>query len=414
MEDQLIFQIEYPGESSPLYSNVHVANGWCFHTSEPIHSIKLYINGEFASEAILQYPRMDVAADFPDNRELSLLSGFQCYFDPSKLPKGKNVFEFHASTSYRQQQVVKVDIEKSIPAPLKITDVFVDVVGSCNLRCAMCPQGRIGRLVAPKKAVMSVDLFERVVSFLLVKGFIGEYINLYNWGDPLLHPQLDQILEICNEKKLKVIISTNLSVPSYRLKALENHNIELLIVSISGFSQEKYVKNHIGGDFALVKKNLEELANHRDKIKDIVVKYLVFNYNKEELDLAKGFCLDYRLDFGAYAGAIPSAESFFEYLENPDYRRLIGDYLSLEQIKLQPARFCPQETSITINPESGIEMCCVSWNHKHGMSVFDADIHDYLNNKVENDFCAKCLASGYSHYKHFGVIIPQLLQHRLN
>lgn len=412
MEKKFIFHIEYPGDSCSLFSNVHVASGWCFHTSEPISSITLFINDRYESEAILKYPRMDVASVYPDFNESSLFSGFQCYFDPSRLSAGNNTFEFNVQTKNHCQKITENVVKQSNPAPLKISDVFIDITGYCNLRCAMCPQGRAGKLVDRNKGTMSAELFNRVVTFLIERGYIDTYINLYNWGDPLLHPHLNQILSICNEKRLKVIISTNLSVPGNRISTLKHQDVDLLIVSISGFTQETYVRNHVGGDFDRVRKNLEDLANHRDKIKDLVVKYLVFNYNKDEIDLAKNFCESNGFKFGAYTGAIPSVETFFQYLDNPDYRRITQDFLADEQIRLQPAKFCPQQTSITINHQAGLETCCVSWNHGYGMSIFDADIREYLDNKVKNDFCAKCLSSGYSHYKHFGVISPQLLSER--
>jgi len=183
----------------------------------------------------------------------------------------------------------------------------------------------------------------------------------------------------------------------------------LLIVSISGFSEQTYARNHVGGDFKLVRRNLESLKNQGAAIKEIVVKYLVFNYNRDELELARSFCKEHGFQFGAYAGAIPCVESFFRYIDDCDYRRKVEEFLALEQINLQSARFCPEETTITLNHKAELEQCCVSWNSGYGLSVFDADIREYLDRKAENEFCGKCLSSGFSHYKHFGTMSPLML-----
>jgi len=409
MESELVFQLEYPTDGTPIYSNVHTATGWCFHTSDTIHAIRLFVNDELSSEAIMRYPRMDVASQYTQHWESSLFSGFRCHFDPRKLSEGRNRFEFQVIGGRSGKHTVRVDVHRDSTSNLMIGHVFVDVVGGCNLQCSMCPQGGLGKQDGRKEGIMSVDLFERVVSFLSAKGLIGEWINLYNWGDPLLHPQLDQIIGVCQEKGLRIIVSSNLSVPGQRLKPLVDHGVDLLIVSVSGMSQTTYGKNHKGGDFVQVRRNIERLAKYRDTIKEIVLKYLVFNHNRDDIELARDFCKEQGISFGAYAGAIPSPESFFEYLEDPRCREVIEEFVPAEQIRLQPARACPQETSITVNPQAELEMCCVSWKHGYGASIFDADMRDYLENRVKNDFCAKCLASGYSHYKHFGVISPDLL-----
>jgi hypothetical protein len=105
-------------------------------------------------------------------------------------------------------------------------------------------------------------------------------------------------------------VSTNLSFPETRVQALTEHPVELLLVSVSGFSQDTYGRNHVGGDFALIRRNLEGLRRSRGRLGTIVLKYLVFQYNKREIECARAYAEDAGFEFGAYLGAIPSAESF--------------------------------------------------------------------------------------------------------
>jgi MoaA/NifB/PqqE/SkfB family radical SAM enzyme len=258
---------------------------------------------------------------------------------------------------------------------------------------------------------MPVELFERVVSHLSERGFIGEYINLYNWGESLLHPRLGRILEICREKKLRPILSTNLSVPETLLEPLEDNEVELLLVSLSGFSKDTYGRNHIGGDFDLVQRNLENLAGLRSTAGKVVIKYLLFGYNAHEIESARSFAEEHGFGFGVYSGAIHCAESYFRLLEDEEYRRFAGRYLDIENIDLRPTRYCPQETTITIDHRAELERCCASWQQGLQVSVFDADIRDHLEHKTVNRFCARCLASGYSHYTHFGVMSPESIRY---
>jgi len=127
-EQRLLFNIDYPSEKSPLYSNINVASGWCFHTSEPIYAIRLFVNKDFESEGILKYPRLDVASKYPDHGESSLLCGFTCYFNFAKLSMGENLFDFHVYTKHSQERISKVVVKHGEPASQKVNDVFVDIL----------------------------------------------------------------------------------------------------------------------------------------------------------------------------------------------------------------------------------------------------------------------------------------------
>ena len=409
MHEALLFHLDYPSTSEPLCANVRSVSGWCFHPSKTIDAIEFYVNGRFSAAATLRQPRMDVSAAFPERGEAALLSGFHGYFNPALLDVGENLFAFRIRVEDSYHTISKVVVKPEALLPLKMTDVFIDIVGSCNLRCVMCPQGRshAGERQAPRGR-MAPELFDRILSRLADQGFVGPYVNLYNWGDPLLHPELGRFLEICHRRGLKAIISTNLSYPERFLQPLKELPLEVLIVSISGFSQEIYARNHVGGKIDWVRRNLLDLKG-QDNIKTILVKYLVFTYNGAEIEYVKAFCRENGFSFGAYYGTFLSTESFFQYHNQPAYLQVAADFVAIEDIGLQPARFCPQETSITINHKGELERCCVSWNQGLGRSILEADLRPYLERKVENDFCARCLASGFSQHKHYGVMVPALL-----
>jgi MoaA/NifB/PqqE/SkfB family radical SAM enzyme len=351
-----------------------------------------------------------VSRRYPQFSDRSLLSGFNAYFDSASLISGENRFNFRIRAAGCETNFTK-SFRFRQSGELRIADVFVDIVGPCNLRCAMCPQGILERAGADRgRGFMSVELFERVVSHLLAQGYTGESINLYNWGDPLLHPDLGQILDICHASRLKAVVSTNLSFPPARVQALAQHPIDLLLVSVSGFSPETYAKNHVGGRFALVRQNLETLRVNRRQIKSVVVKYLRFRYNAHDVEKAKAFCENAGFEFGVYTGAIPSTKSFFRYATDAEYREQVETYLAPETITPQPAKFCPQQTIITMNHRAELERCCVSWGSGRGSSLFDTDLRQYLEQKLANEFCAQCLSSGYSYYKHFGIVRPETIR----
>jgi MoaA/NifB/PqqE/SkfB family radical SAM enzyme len=274
----------------------------------------------------------------------------------------------------------------------------------------MCPQGNLDNVGGPRNTGMiSAETFERVVSHLVKFGYMTEYFDLYTWGEPLLNPEMGEILKICHYNGIKTVVSTNLSLPSDKVAFLTQHDVDLLLVSISGFSDKTYARNHVGGIIGLVRDNLVVLRNHRDRIRNIVLKYLVFKYNREEMALAKAFCIDNGFQFGAYMGAIPCPTSFFRYFDDFSYRRRIGEFMDHEIITSQPIETCPQENTIALNHKAELVQCCMSLHRGVGLSLFEADIDEYLNHRTENDFCSRCLSSGFCHYTHFGRNTLELL-----
>ena len=238
---------------------------------------------------------------------------------------------------------------------------------------------------------------------------MSEYVDLYTWGEPLLNPEFGEILDICRGNGIKAVVSTNLSLSPETVVLLTRHDVDLLLVSISGFSRETYARNHVGGHFELVKRNLELLGNHRGRIKNVVLKYLVFKYNRKEIPLARTFCMDSGFQFGAYMGAIPCPTSFRRYFEDCSYRTKVAEFIDHDPIKTHSVRSCPQEPTITLNHRAELVQCCMSRHRGIGVSLFDADIGAYLNHRTENEFCTKCLSGGFCHYTHFDRNTPELL-----
>lgn len=92
--------------------------------------------------------------------------------------------------------------------------VYIEITNICNLKCSFCPETKRA------KAFMSIENFEHIINE------VKEYTNLVTFhvkGEPLLHPNLKEFLEICNKNNILVNITTNAS--------LLEKNVEILINS---------------------------------------------------------------------------------------------------------------------------------------------------------------------------------------
>ena len=77
------------------------------------------------------------------------------------------------------------------------------VTNDCNLKCKGC---FARNLIGNDKQHMGLEEYKLVINTFLEKG--GKQINLLG-GEPLLHPNLNEILKINKENAIKTTIYTN-------------------------------------------------------------------------------------------------------------------------------------------------------------------------------------------------------------
>lgn len=82
----------------------------------------------------------------------------------------------------------------------RLKRIYIEITNRCNLRCVFCPGTR--RPLRDMTAAEFALLAERVRPY-------AAYFYLHVMGEPLLHPQLREILSVCAALEAKVLITTN-------------------------------------------------------------------------------------------------------------------------------------------------------------------------------------------------------------
>ena len=77
---------------------------------------------------------------------------------------------------------------------------YLEITNVCNLACSFCPGTRREKRFMPAREVKVLAAKIRPHT---------QYLYLHLMGEPLLHPELPEILEICHELDFKLIITTN-------------------------------------------------------------------------------------------------------------------------------------------------------------------------------------------------------------
>jgi MoaA/NifB/PqqE/SkfB family radical SAM enzyme len=82
--------------------------------------------------------------------------------------------------------------------------VQIETTNHCNLKCPICPAGGLG--FKRSKKHMSLEGFKSIIDdmrdYLL-------FIVLWDWGEPLLNPDLPDMTRYAAEHDIKTVASTN-------------------------------------------------------------------------------------------------------------------------------------------------------------------------------------------------------------
>jgi MoaA/NifB/PqqE/SkfB family radical SAM enzyme len=164
--------------------------------------------------------------------------------------------------------------------------LVLDPTNICNLRCPLCPSWQDFK--ARTKGVMSIQTFQEICDE------IGPYlfaVNLCNWGEPFLNPDLSQMIRYAKKFNTVVGLSTNANyLPDDTAQDIVESGVDIIILSIDGATQKSYSRYRRGGNLSAVLSNIERLNTYKEKHKNtplLIWQFLVNKYNESEIDDAR-------------------------------------------------------------------------------------------------------------------------------
>lgn len=140
--------------------------------------------------------------------------------------------------------------------------IFVEPTNVCNLRCPICPSNNE---MTRSRGFIKKEIFEKIIDEVRDQ---RPYLNLWGWGEPLLHPEIFGLIKYASVAGVKVRLSTNLEkVNRETIPNLVNSGLDMLIFSFDGFSQDIYGEYRIGGNVEHTKQTLEQIVDFKNKLR---------------------------------------------------------------------------------------------------------------------------------------------------
>ena len=176
-----------------------------------------------------------------------------------------------AASYFRRQAVLP-------GGPIEIT---LESTAKCNLYCPMCPR----HIYTFDNESMDLDLYRKIVADC--KDYV-EFVWPYGIGEPMIHPQIFEMIRITREAGVRTGMSTNATLlDEQNSDRLLDAGLDYLILAFDGATKETYEKYRIGSDFDKTRNYiLKFLEKKRQRKTEMftVVQMVLLRDNEHEVD----------------------------------------------------------------------------------------------------------------------------------
>lgn len=270
---------------------------------------------------------------------------------------------------------------------------MIEVVRACNLACPLCP---VGNGTANKHANMTIELFTSIIKRIAATVF---QVELYNYGEPLLHRNIGDLISIAKRHGIEwVELTTNGTVFRNGLAhELVEAGLDRIRFAVDGDSQESYGQYRVGGSLESVWRNIGSLINARRQIKSqkpqIEAQFIVNRFNETEVDSFRNRARAYGVDkvkiktFNALMSGSEFANVGRAFLPVLSKHSRYVDYKSLElrdRYRLSKCEWPWQR--LVVNADGSIVPCCYDYNGRHMLGSFQGTNESWWNTTTRNAF----------------------------
>ena len=174
--------------------------------------------------------------------------------------------------------------------------MMVEVSSVCDMECPMCPANLhpSGR----RTGLMDMELYRSIIDEV---GDTVAIMTPWNFGEPLLHPQLPDMIEIAKRKGVLTALNTNArTLDRAKADALIDSGLDSLTISFDGAAKETYERFRGKGNFERVCHNARQLVARRAAKRSptplIILQFIVMRGNEHEIPAIEALAAQWGVD----------------------------------------------------------------------------------------------------------------------
>lgn len=228
----------------------------------------------------------------------------------------------------------------------------IELTNYCNATCSYCPHSKMKRT----KGYISMDTIDTIIDYM--KSINQNYVALHHMGEPLLHPEVGNIIEKFTLNGIRTEFSTNGLM-------LKKKNIDILLAGIS-----------------LVRIAVDEFYNRPGYIQTI----------QNFLELAKSF--DTKIRIHTVVGNDLTPFKNYEngstvILENKTLDNWAGQVDGMES-KMLPAQECyfTDHNYVVVLWDGTVAQCCLDYDGRFPLGTISTINKMQVNNP--SPLCKNC------------------------
>jgi MoaA/NifB/PqqE/SkfB family radical SAM enzyme len=259
----------------------------------------------------------------------------------------------------------------------------IDSTNICNLRCPVCPTGlgTIGR----ERGRIDFENFKAVVDQIAKYAYV---LDLYNWGEPFLHPRIFDMISYAHRCRISVRLSSNMNYFSREMaEKTVASRLDRIIVSVDGSTQETYEKYRRGGNLSKLLSNVGLLVEEKRRQDSlwpfILMRMLINRYNEDQIDELRRIAEDLGVDgfsTGGFFVDTTDPAQIEEWLPTDEAQ----SYYDYSADKLENVWSCSDLwEGMTINWDGGVAPCCWLYHKKNDFdNAFEKPVAEIWNGEA--------------------------------
>lgn len=308
---------------------------------------------------------------------------------------------------------------------------FLEINSACQLKCPTCTKGNMAGY-DHQTGIMDIGLMERILDKIASEN-PKAVVCMYGNSEPFLHPKLPWCIAAIKKRGLHAQFSTNLNYVHHLDETLAA-NPNVMIISLSGFTQEIYERGHAGGNIEKVKANMKLVSEANTKARkrvNIWVTYHIYKDNEHQLPFMKEFATGLGFMFIPATARAISMENAVQYCRSKDPNATpfddpvlnawlppVGEtYVkTMDRIKIPPTEaremykdypvstVCPvgaggMFTFIRHDGQTSLCACVADRRLKLG-NYLDNTLDQLIEQRTGHSFCKQCLKYRTNMYFH--------------
>lgn len=167
--------------------------------------------------------------------------------------------KYHSLNAYWAMTLNYLTWRLGLKKSFRIVSLVIEPTNQCTLHCLFCPTKDD---MTRQKGFMDFDLYKKIID----ENSRVEFVNLFLWGEPLLHPRIFEMVKYAKDKGIEVHFYSNATLLNEKTgRAILESGADRVVFSLDGIG-EMYEKIR-NFPYPKIEQNILDLLALRKELK---------------------------------------------------------------------------------------------------------------------------------------------------